>query len=509
MQSVLCHFYQKGAPPPSTGYLDVDMTVQQERLYATEDGFDPADLVAGRRGGHAVATAVQRINCEFADTHDARLLRWGVTLTHERGGGWRLRDAHVDHTVAGVGVGVPPDAADLVFGVARGDPVSVRARARVIRRGVDFVGRHGGALAAVRVDEVELVEAGGSRPVPFTLVRLVWAPGTSPKVVRRLRHSLERHGCRQVEATWATARLLGGATAHPEVPTKKLGPKSRLSAVVAGALGTSALRLVGHDPATRVGDDPEGVHQMRVATRRLRSDLDTFGKVLDGSAVTGLRSELAWLAHLLGAVRDADVLGERLAVEVTTLAGSDRVGGERLLARLVEDRAAARAVLLEAMGTTRYAALLEQVVALARKPPLAAKASRRAAGVAGAFVPDRRLMRAARRLADDPSSEALHKVRIRAKRCRYAAEAVAPVVGGDARRYAAVMQRCQDVLGAHTDAVVAQEWLRRVAAHGSRHEAFVAGFLAGRERGYAEAQRALWPALRKELLAKDLRRWLR
>lgn len=484
------------------------MGIGQERLYATEGGFDPASLATGRGGGHAVATAVQRLNCEYADTADARLLRCGVTLTHERGAGWRLRDDHVDATVAGVGVGVPPAVGELVFGVARGEAVTVRARTRVTRRGVDFVGRRGGAIAAVRVDEVEVAESTDAHPAPFTLVRLVWAPKASPKVIKRLSRSLERHGCRRVARTWVAARLLGGPGVHPEVTVADLGTKARLSAVVGRALATSAVRLVEHDPAARVGDDPEGVHQMRVATRRLRSDLDTFGSVLDTGVVEPLRSELSWLAHVLGAVRDADVLGERLAVEVTALSGSDRVGGERLLARLVEDRAAARSVLLEAMGTTRYAALVDQVVDVARRPPLIGKARKRAAGLAGSFVPDRRLVRAARRLGDEPASEALHKVRIRAKRCRYAAEALVPVVGGDARRYAAVMQRCQDVLGAHTDAVVAQDWLRRVAAHGSRQEAFVAGFLAGRERGYAESQRALWPALRKELLAKDLRRWL-
>lgn len=483
------------------------MTIGRERLYAAERGFDPALLTTGGKGGHAVATAVQRLNCEVADTADARLLRWGVTLTHERGAGWRLRDGHVDFTVAGAGVGVPQAAGELVCGVARGEAVAIRARSRVTRRGVDFVGRRGEALAAVRVDEVEVVDSDGS-PAPFTVVRLVWAPGASPKILRRLCRSLERHGCRQVAMTWATARLLGDTETCPEVTARDVGPKSRLSAVVGRALGASVLRLLEHDPAARIGDDPEGVHQMRVATRRLRSDLDTFRKVLDTGVVEPVRIELAWLAHLLGAVRDADVLGERLAVEVTALSGSDRVGGERLLARLVEDRAAARAVLLEAMGTNRYTTLLEQVVQVARQPPLVGKTSRRAAGVVGAFVPDRHLVRAVRRLGDDPASEALHKVRIRAKRCRYAAEAVVPVIGGDARRYATVMQRCQDVLGAHTDAVVAQDWLRRVAAHGSRQEAFVAGFLAGRERGYAEAQRARWPALRKELLAKDLRRWL-
>lgn len=479
-----------------------------ERLYAARGGFDPATLAkaAERAGVQVVATAVKRLNAEFADTADARLLRWGATLSHERGGGWRLRDDLVDHAVPGLGVGIPSEANDLAFGIARGEAVAVRARVRITRRGVDVVGERGAALAAVRVDDVELVDTEGTG---FTVVRLVWGAGARPKVVKRLRRRIERSRCRPVADTWTAARAMGVSDAAPELVVAKAGSGSTIGAVVRAALGRSAVRLVRYDPLARVGEDPEGVHQMRVATRRMRSDLNTFRSVLD-TAVTGpVRDELAWLAALLGGVRDADVLGERLAVEVTALAGEDRVAGERLLARLVEDRAATRSRLLQAMATGRYAQLLDRVVAMAQEPPLVGMTGRKAAKVAGALVPDRELRRSIKRLGPDPGGRALHKVRIRAKRCRYAAEAVVPVFGPAAERYAGVMSRAQDVLGAHTDAVVAQDWLRRAAAHGSRQEAFVAGNLAARECARAAAQRALWPALRDELLDDDLRRWLR
>lgn len=500
--------------PSRADRLGRDMEARSERLFAAHHGFDPAALtrVARRTGVQLVATAVERLNAEFADTDDLRLLRWGATLSHERGAGWRMRDSRVDATVPGVGSGVPSAAGDLVFGVARGEVVSVRARVRITRRGVDVVGVDGAALAAVRVDEVEVASTGpapGRAGTMFTVVRLVWGPAARGKLVERLQRRVERLGCTAVAPTWTAARAMGAADAVPEVRESDAGPRSSIASVVRCALAGSALRLVGHDPLTRVGDDPEGVHQMRVATRRLRSDMNTFRSLLDPAVVDPLRDELAWLAGLLGTVRDADVLGERLAIEVTALAGVDREAGERLLARLVEDRAAARERLLEAMTSARYARLLDHVVHVAQVPPLVGRAKKKAAKVGGVLVPDRALRSAIKRLGPEPGNRALHKVRIRAKRCRYAAEALAPVFGPEAERYAAVMERCQDVVGAHNDAVIAQAWLRRVAALGSRQEAFVAGYLAGRERSLAAAQRALWPSLRDEMVAKDLRRWLR
>jgi CHAD domain-containing protein len=106
----------------------------------------------------------------------------------------------------------------------------------------------------------------------------------------------------------------------------------------------------------------------------------------------------------------------------------------------------------------------------------------------------------------DPSDEALHAARIRAKRVRYAAEAVAPVFGKRARGFAEAAVGLQDVLGEHQDAVVAGAWLRE-AATGSPSEAFVAGRLAGIETEAALAARAAWPKTWKALSRKKLRFW--
>src|SRR5262245_34430700 len=77
------------------------------------------------------------------------------------------------------------------------------------------------------------------------------------------------------------------------------------------ALARGLERLRQHDPAVREGD-VKGVHGMRTSTRRLRSTLRTFCPLLDGEWARPLEDELKWLAGLLGAVRDLDVLEERL-----------------------------------------------------------------------------------------------------------------------------------------------------------------------------------------------------
>ena len=100
------------------------------------------------------------------------------------------------------------------------------------------------------------------------------------------------------------------------------------------------------EPGTRLGEDPEELHDMRVATRRLRAALSLFEAVLPVRAQV-FREELGWLARLLGTVRDLDVQLEGLAVlsspaDVHTAAdGRDPL--VELAALLGREREAARA----------------------------------------------------------------------------------------------------------------------------------------------------------------------
>ena len=116
--------------------------------------------------------------------------------------------------------------------------------------------------------------------------------------------------------------------------------------------------MLAHDPGTRLGTDLEELHQMRVATRRLRAFLRAGNELVDPEWSSRVRDELKWLGGVLGPVRDLDVLTEHLASEIETL-GDDRAGGRKLLRTLERNRRTARRRLLAALGSERYFALLD------------------------------------------------------------------------------------------------------------------------------------------------------
>ncbi len=280
--------------------------------------------------------------------------------------------------------------------------------------------------------------------------------------------------------------------------------------VVQATIAGSVARLLALDAGVRLGDDAELVHQARVAARRLRSDLRTFGSLLEPEWDALLRSELRWIGDELGVVRDAEVLDDLLRGKVVQLGGPDRAAAGPVLDRLLARRHDARAHLLQSMRSARYAALLDRLVDAARAPRLLPAASAPAAEALPALVAASwtDLRRAIGALAPHPADAALHAVRIRAKRCRYAAEAAAAIVGKRARSFARAVAAVQDVLGAHQDAVVARMWLRDAAAGATGAEAFVLGELAGLVRVDEQATRDAWPAAWKAASRKKLRAWL-
>jgi CHAD domain-containing protein len=330
----------------------------------------------------------------------------------------------------------------------------------------------------------------------------------------------------------AAARLLRRAATGPADPSPKLARtlgerplasagtpgtlrrKASVEDLVRVALSTGTARLLAHDPGVRVGDDPEDVHQARVATRRLRSDLRTLGPLLDDFRVQGMRRELQWLGERLGAVRDLDVLAEHLRADAEHLEAAERAGVDSLLERLAADRHRAELTLRDAMGSSRYLALLDGLDRLVRQPPLrpdldaAGRASRTARRLLRKA--DRRAVRFARRLGRRPDDPALHELRKRAKGARYAAELVAPLAPAHIGRLARRLADVQDVLGDLQDTVVATDWLQRLEHDRlSPAEATAAAALGERQRQRRDAARADWSKAWKKAAKKDLRRWVR
>jgi len=484
-------------------------------------GFELPALDGAAEEVTSVARVPRTLIAVYYDTADLRLARWGVTFRHRTGDGdgWTVKLPEGDDGPAlvrrelnfeGSAGRMPAGAASLILAYTRNAPLVPVARIRTVRTGVDLVDREGAVVAEVVDDEVSVLHGGrvatrfrevevelGARP-PAGLLEAVVArlreagagePDTMPKVIRAL-----------------GARALG----PPEVDPAPLAKVPSAGRFIQHAIATGVDRIMRHDPGVRIGDDPEDVHQARVGTRRLRSDLRTFAPVLDEEWLSSLREELRWLAGALGSVRDADVLQERFRRQAATLPEPDTAGLAPLFRRLAKERDEARAELLEAMHSARYVSLLERLVAAAADPPWRPEAGEKAAEVVPGLVagPWRKLRKAVKALPTDPQPTLLHEIRILAKRARYATEAAAPLVGRKASRLGAALADLQTVLGDHQDAMVAEAWLRDAVEGADAEVSLAAGELIAMQLVEAARNRKQWPKAWARASDKTLRSWL-
>jgi CHAD domain-containing protein len=156
-----------------------------------------------------------------------------------------------------------------------------------------------------------------------------------------------------------------------------------------------------------------------------------------------------------GAARDTDVLTGRLKARADLLPDQDDTGVEQLIRCLDDQAREARTALLQELSSPGYDQLLDTLVSIAAQLPIAAEppglAGQPVAAVVARLIrrPWQRLKRAAKALRKDSPDTQWHAVRIRAKRCGYAAEAVAPVFGRQAGRFAAAIAAVQAILGDH------------------------------------------------------------
>lgn len=217
--------------------------------------------------------------------------------------------------------------------------------------------------------------------------------------------------------------------------------------------------------------DPDAVHKTRVATRRLRTTLRVFRRLLHRDQTEQLRSELRWYAGVLGEVRDLDVVRAHLQEEVQHVPEAEREPAwERVEATLGEAHEQARARLDEAMDSQRFTDLVDALAAFGAAPPWRGRAARKAKKVLPDLVDaavDRVHRRSAEaRAAEDPEEyrSLLHETRKKAKAARYAHEALALAWGAPEKEAAKRWEDVTDRLGGTQDAVTTQEWLGRVAA---------------------------------------------
>lgn len=461
-------------------------TLEREIKLRVEPGFALPRL-PGRRLHPRVFTST------YYDTTEYRLAQSGITLRYrheDRAGAWQLKlpedGARREIEVPG-GRSTPPDAlSTLLFALLRGHALKPIAKLRTRRTGIEVRG-HEGPVAEVVVDAVSVVNGQGTLR-RFTEAEIEQAGGDD-EALRQIEKMLRKAGAEKGDPRPKVFQALN--LAWPDL-RPAVSPHDPPVVHLRALLQAQVAQILTHDPGVRLGTHAEDVHQMRVATRRLRAVLRAARPMLAADWSETLRSELAWLGSALGRVRDLDVLLGHLRQERENLPAPERRTCARWLDAFAQERAARHRALVQELESERYLDLLARIELTAASPVVTDAAVRLADIAAAAF---KQLSRALRARSGSLSDDRLHRIRIIGKRARYAAELAEATIGKAAARYIRRLRRLQDLLGEHHDALVAEQRLRELLAQTSRpRAAFALGRLIERQ---CERRRAVRVALPK------------
>lgn len=305
-----------------------------------------------------------------------------------------------------------------------------------------------------------------------------------------------------------------GVNGSKHVPTQ-VRPGDPAADAIRAALAEGRYWLGVNAPRALSGD-PEGVHYLRTTTRRVRTALELFRDLTDREWSDRLAEEFQWLGGLLGEVRDLDVMAGRFRAAADAAGG----GAAEALGPLFDEMGARHGAASESLRESLRGERFERLAGSLAEAVSSVPFNDSALGPCRETLPLlvkaawKQLKRDGRALEADSPDEDFHEVRKRAKRSRYATEAVRSALDSDqaeaARRFARRARKVQDVLGAHQDAVVAADELRRAA--GARPDLgrfnFAAGRLLERESRASASCRdqffEVWPDLDR----KKVVRWL-
>jgi CHAD domain-containing protein len=263
------------------------------------------------------------------------------------------------------------------------------------------------------------------------------------------------------------------------------------------------------DAERRVAEgDPEGVHDLRVAVRRARSLLTTFRKELGAECCDALRVDLRAAGAELSGVRDLEVvevrLRQQLGEQPADLVRGDVAG--RIESHVRALRAEADPAVDALLGSSRWRTLLADLDALAERAPAGTRSKARKRLRKDWRRLQRRAARAAATADDQRRETALHEVRKAAKRARYTAETLRPLLGEDAARLEEVAEEVQQSLGTHRDTLLTRQTLRDLGlqAHLAGDDAFIFGRLHALEELAGAAALADYERVRERLDADDV-----
>jgi triphosphatase len=440
---------------------------------------------------------VVRLHRTYLDTAGLTLARHGVALRLRRQGRlWeaglervgRTEDAarrpepRVELAAAPASPFAPPEPLHTqIAALLAGRPLTPILLAEARRRRIEVLppdpARAGDPIAELKLDRVRLRAPPGEQATDSYEVAVERRHGDLRDVTaveRALRHdfSLVRAGESELQRG-LTAFYGGGIIGSAD---RRVLAHDTVRDGVRHIVGRHLYRLRLHDPGTRAGESPEALHDMRVATRRLRAAVRVFAEGIPVRSRDRLKRELRWLGQLLGPVRDLDVQLAKLDAFTAASPAGFRPALGRLREHMAGERRGRRAEMVAGLEAKRYFRLLLRLerFADAQARGRAGTAAQERIAVAGrraikkAF---RRLIERGNEIGETPQPEDLHALRIRAKRLRYLLEFLGELTGKPGRRLIKYLVELQDLLGSYHDAVVWADFVRGyVEAEGARLE---------------------------------------
>ncbi len=332
----------------------------------------------------------------------------------------------------------------------------------------------GRILAEVALDESEF--SGGEEGASLTRVEVEVADEGSHAGVAAFVEGLL--GSLDLRPT-GTSKFETGLAAAGLQPTlaPDFGPAEVDTSMSAGEVAFAILRrhfatMLAHEPGVRLGEDPEELHDMRVATRRLRSALKLYKDSLPRRAERYER-DLRFFGHALGDVRDLDVHIERLGAEVQ----------RGVVTALEERRVEARRRMLQALDSNRYERFIANFSGTLRRGRSPAPAGP-ILEVAPGLVRRRykKVRKDVEALGEDSPPEDFHDLRKKGRRLRYAVEPLQGIYGKPAEKMVKLLKNVQDELGVKQDLIVAAQSMEELALAGDLppRAVFALGTMAGR-----------------------------
>ena len=464
----------------------------------------------------------------YFDTDDLDLARHGATLRRRTGGddaGWHLKlpKAKDTRTELRLPLGratktVPKGILPSVRAIVRDRPLVPIARVRTRRRAYTLVAEDSLVLVEVCDDEVLAERLRGPGEAQAWREWEIELVDGDLRVLEAIAERLLAVGATRASVSSKLERILGDAVppARPKRATQGLA-RGSAGEVVQAQLAELTDRLHKQDARLRT-EQPGSIHKLRIAARRIRSALKTYKPLLAPGSAEAVAEELRWLGQTLAEARDAQVLRERLRLLVASEPPELVLGP--VLNRIDDElRTAYRSGLeqaLRALDSERYFRLLDALDQLVASMPLKPKADAPAKKALPRLLKrdGKRLRRAVEQIghAEDPTQHdaALHEVRKKAKRFRYAAESARPVLGARAKTLAVAAKQVQQALGEHQDSVIARQRLREYGAkaHVDGENGFSFGRMHALEQQHADQRErefnAAWEALRH----KKRHRWI-